>query len=175
MQKLTETGTMKLPEARPSHRRYYMPSEVAQHNTPEDCWLSWFGEIYDLSPVLEQHCGRKVSSEDDVWCRHRHEAICGQRRPGYHSLVRSRDSKCESVSQFWLSWCSCDSVMGKTCSSYRSRLSGRFFTSLHPNPGPTGPTISRLLGGRTRSSRLHCSLRSSAYLGSSIRSLIRNI
>ena len=34
-----------------------MPSEVAQHNTPEDCWLSWFGEVYDLSPVLEQHAG----------------------------------------------------------------------------------------------------------------------
>ena len=48
---------MKLPETKPSHRRYYMPSEVAQHNTPEDCWLSWFGEVYDLSPVLEQHKG----------------------------------------------------------------------------------------------------------------------
>eukprot|EP00656_Telonema_subtile_P026186 TRINITY_DN2816_c0_g2_i1.p1 TRINITY_DN2816_c0_g2~~TRINITY_DN2816_c0_g2_i1.p1 ORF type:complete len:181 (+),score=38.42 TRINITY_DN2816_c0_g2_i1:98-640(+) len=48
---------MKLPEAKPCHRRYYMPSEVAQHCTPEDCWLSWFNEVYDLSPVLEQHKG----------------------------------------------------------------------------------------------------------------------
>merc|ERR1711959_660449 len=44
-------------EAKPHHRRYYMPSEVAQHCTPEDCWLSWFGNIYDLSPLLQQHQG----------------------------------------------------------------------------------------------------------------------
>lgn len=48
---------MKLPEAKPCHRRYYMPSEVAQHNTPEDCWLSWFGEVYDISPILEDNKG----------------------------------------------------------------------------------------------------------------------
>jgi len=44
-------------EAKPTHRRYYMLSEVAQHCTPEDCWLSWFGDIYDLSPLLQQHQG----------------------------------------------------------------------------------------------------------------------
>jgi len=44
-------------QAKPSHRRYYMPSEVARHNIPEDCWLSWFGEVYDLSPVLEENKG----------------------------------------------------------------------------------------------------------------------
>eukprot|EP00658_Telonema_sp_P-2_P081832 TRINITY_DN8493_c0_g1_i4.p1 TRINITY_DN8493_c0_g1~~TRINITY_DN8493_c0_g1_i4.p1 ORF type:complete len:238 (-),score=59.17 TRINITY_DN8493_c0_g1_i4:288-1001(-) len=49
--------SMKLPEAKPCHRRYYTPSELAQHNTPDDCWLSWFGDIYDLSPVLEQNTG----------------------------------------------------------------------------------------------------------------------
>jgi len=44
-------------EAKPCHRRFYMPSEVAQHCTPEDCWLSWFGDIYDLSPLLQQFQG----------------------------------------------------------------------------------------------------------------------
>merc|ERR1712216_90742 len=44
-------------QLKPCHRRYYMPSEVAKHNTPEDCWLSWFGDIYDLSPVLEENKG----------------------------------------------------------------------------------------------------------------------
>ena len=44
-------------EEKPHHRRYYMLSEVAQHCTPEDCWLTWFGDIYDLSPLLHQHQG----------------------------------------------------------------------------------------------------------------------
>merc|ERR1712070_1196186 len=44
-------------QCKPVHRRFYMPSEVALHNTPEDCWLSWFGEVYDLSPVLDQNKG----------------------------------------------------------------------------------------------------------------------
>jgi len=44
-------------QCKPVHRRFYMPSEVAMHSTPEDCWMSWFGEVYDLSPVLDQNKG----------------------------------------------------------------------------------------------------------------------
>lgn len=44
-------------EEKPHHRRYYMLSEVAQHCTPEDCWMTWFGDVYDLSPLLQQHQG----------------------------------------------------------------------------------------------------------------------
>ena len=56
-------------ESKPHHRRYYMPSEVAQHCSPEDCWLSWFGDVYDLSPLLTQHQGESAHMDKDTELR----------------------------------------------------------------------------------------------------------
>ena len=33
-------------------RRFYTPTEVAQHNTASDCWVSFFFGVYDLSKLL---------------------------------------------------------------------------------------------------------------------------
>lgn len=33
-------------------RRFYTPTEVAQHNTASDCWVSFFYGVYDLSKLL---------------------------------------------------------------------------------------------------------------------------
>ena len=33
-------------------RRYYTPKEVAFHNTSDDCWVSFFDEVYDLSKLI---------------------------------------------------------------------------------------------------------------------------
>ena len=38
-------------------RRYYTPTEVSQHNSASDCWLSFFNEVYDLSKLIQsQYC-----------------------------------------------------------------------------------------------------------------------
>lgn len=40
-----------------SRPRYFTPSEVAAHNTPEDCWVSYLGRVYDLTPLCAAHAG----------------------------------------------------------------------------------------------------------------------
>ena len=32
--------------------RYYTPEEIALHNTPDDCHVSFFGFVYDLTQLL---------------------------------------------------------------------------------------------------------------------------
>lgn len=39
-------------------RRYYTPSEVAEHNQPEDLWVSYLGFVYDLTPLVQEFKGR---------------------------------------------------------------------------------------------------------------------
>ena len=36
-------------------RRYYTPTEVAKHNTGDDCWVSFFNDVYDLSKLLQDN------------------------------------------------------------------------------------------------------------------------
>ena len=45
-----------------SRVRYFTPSEVAVHNTSSDCWVSFLGDVYDLTPLCEEHSG--MISED---------------------------------------------------------------------------------------------------------------
>jgi cytochrome b involved in lipid metabolism len=33
-------------------RNFYTPDEVALHNTADDCWVSFFGEVYDLTNLI---------------------------------------------------------------------------------------------------------------------------
>ena len=37
--------------------RFYLPSEVARHNTLDDCWISVLGKVFDLSKLLTQSKG----------------------------------------------------------------------------------------------------------------------
>lgn len=43
-------------------RRYYTPKDVAIHNTPNDCWVSLFNEILDLTELIQKniHCNSLV-------------------------------------------------------------------------------------------------------------------
>ena len=34
-----------------------MPAEVAQHNQLEDLWVSYLGNVYDLTPLLQEYKG----------------------------------------------------------------------------------------------------------------------
>lgn len=38
-------------------RRYYLPYEVAQHNTAMDCWVSFLGQVLDITPLLRDYPG----------------------------------------------------------------------------------------------------------------------
>lgn len=39
------------------HRRYFTPVEVAEHNQPEDLWVSYLGSVYNLTPLAQDHKG----------------------------------------------------------------------------------------------------------------------
>jgi cytochrome b involved in lipid metabolism len=39
---------------------YFTPDQIASHNTPEDCWLSWLGCVYNLSDFVKQNAGNPL-------------------------------------------------------------------------------------------------------------------
>eukprot|EP00742_Colponemidia_sp_Colp-10_P001742 GILJ01001865.1.p1 GENE.GILJ01001865.1~~GILJ01001865.1.p1 ORF type:complete len:239 (+),score=27.01 GILJ01001865.1:45-719(+) len=41
-------------------RRYYTPSEVSCHNSGDDCWVSFFYRVYDLTPLVKANRGPLV-------------------------------------------------------------------------------------------------------------------
>lgn len=38
-------------------RRYYTAADVAKHSSSHDCWVSFFGNVYDLTPLLAEYRG----------------------------------------------------------------------------------------------------------------------
>lgn len=36
-------------------RRYYNMSELAEHNHPNDVWVAFFHEIYDLTRLVQEN------------------------------------------------------------------------------------------------------------------------
>ena len=44
-------------DGRAGSRRYYTPREVAQHDSAVDCWVSFFGKVYDLTALLAVNKG----------------------------------------------------------------------------------------------------------------------
>ena len=36
-------------------RRFYLPSEVAKHNTSDDCWVSFFNLVFDLTQLIQEN------------------------------------------------------------------------------------------------------------------------
>ena len=38
-------------------RMWYTPAEVRLHNCAADCWVSVFGKVYDLTPLLAGNKG----------------------------------------------------------------------------------------------------------------------
>ena len=37
--------------------RYYTRAEVALHNVHDDAWVSLFGKVYDITPIIKNHKG----------------------------------------------------------------------------------------------------------------------
>ncbi len=38
-------------------RRYYTPAEVKVHNNADDCWVTFFNNVYDLTPLIQENYG----------------------------------------------------------------------------------------------------------------------
>eukprot|EP00927_Polykrikos_kofoidii_P060065 TRINITY_DN55135_c0_g1_i1.p1 TRINITY_DN55135_c0_g1~~TRINITY_DN55135_c0_g1_i1.p1 ORF type:complete len:277 (+),score=38.35 TRINITY_DN55135_c0_g1_i1:79-831(+) len=38
-------------------KRYYTPADLAKHSSSHDCWVSYFGSVYDLTPLLAEYEG----------------------------------------------------------------------------------------------------------------------
>jgi cytochrome b involved in lipid metabolism len=36
-------------------RNYYIPSEVAIHNTADNCWISFFNQVFDLTLLIHEN------------------------------------------------------------------------------------------------------------------------
>jgi len=47
-------------------KRYYTPGDVAKHNSSHDCWVSYFGNVYDLTPLLAEYKGPLAQPIIDV-------------------------------------------------------------------------------------------------------------
>lgn len=41
-------------------RRYYTPDEVRSHNTANDCWISIFNDVYDITKLVQNNYSRLV-------------------------------------------------------------------------------------------------------------------
>lgn len=50
-------GLVAGPDFQYFQRRYFTPVEVAQHNQPEDLWVSYLGYVYDLTPLAQEYQG----------------------------------------------------------------------------------------------------------------------
>jgi len=42
-------------------KRYYTAADVAPHSSSHDCWVSYFGNVYDLTPLLAEYDGPLAS------------------------------------------------------------------------------------------------------------------
>lgn len=51
-------GLVEGPDFEFFQRRYFTPAEVAQHNVPEDLWVSYLGSVYDLTPLARKYKGQ---------------------------------------------------------------------------------------------------------------------
>lgn len=51
-------GLVAGPDFETFRRRYFTPVEVAQHNQPDDLWVSYLGSVYDLTPLAQKHKGK---------------------------------------------------------------------------------------------------------------------
>ena len=38
-----------------SKQRYYTLEEISKHNTANDCWIILFGEVYDLTKLIQKN------------------------------------------------------------------------------------------------------------------------
>lgn len=52
-------GLVEGPDLKYFQRRFFTPSEVAQHNQLEDLWVSYLGSVYNLTPLARAYEGEE--------------------------------------------------------------------------------------------------------------------
>lgn len=56
--KMSASVSRSVEEGSDSERlRYYTPTEVSSHNVSSDCWVSYLGKVYDLTPLCQDCSG----------------------------------------------------------------------------------------------------------------------
>lgn len=45
----------KLVPKAPKHRKYYIKEELQSHNSPNDIWVSFFHDVYDLTSLIQKN------------------------------------------------------------------------------------------------------------------------
>nr|KAF6295427.1 cytochrome b5 domain containing 1 [Myotis myotis] len=91
-------GLVAGPDFETFRRRYFTPVEVAQHNQPDDLWVSYLGSVYDLTPLAQKHKG-------DLLLKPIVE-VAGQ------DISHWFDPKTKDVSSAWCWVCVCVCVCG---------------------------------------------------------------
>ena len=85
-------------------RRFYTPSEVARHNTHNDCWVSFFYGVYDLTKLLADNrdtqgalcipIGNAAGSDITHWFDPMSQEVSGQ------TFCRSHNYSCWPMIKF---------------------------------------------------------------------------
>jgi cytochrome b involved in lipid metabolism len=37
--------------------KYFTPAEISSHSTEDDIWVSWLGNVYNLTPLIKENKG----------------------------------------------------------------------------------------------------------------------
>ena len=45
----------------PDYRRYYTKADVESHDTFDNCWVSFFNKVYDLTSLIQQNSDSELS------------------------------------------------------------------------------------------------------------------
>ena len=79
-------------------KRYYTMSEVALHNQANNCWVVLFGQVFDLTMLLQTNISstrllnaRCIDPSVDRGSRHRHHLPVRQQVKGASNMHRSFD------------------------------------------------------------------------------------
>lgn len=98
-----------------SKSNYIAPFEVVVHNSPDDCWVSFLGKVFDVTPIIKQyendncikpllaHAGKDISNwfdERDGEIMHYIHPVTGARVP-YCPHGRIPDVKTQVPSADW--------------------------------------------------------------------------
>ncbi|KAJ3273557.1 Cytochrome b5 domain-containing protein 1 [Terramyces sp. JEL0728] len=54
---ITTTGSISAIGTQKKTYPYFTPEQVLAHDSPDDCWLSWLGCVYNLTEFCQKHAG----------------------------------------------------------------------------------------------------------------------
>lgn len=58
--KIASESTTAKPAGTATGMPYFSPAEVSAHNCEEDLWLSFLGNVYNITPLIKAHKGSSL-------------------------------------------------------------------------------------------------------------------